>query len=218
MSTSIVPFDPVQKAVALSFAELIRKKGNFRGDFPYAYAFYRHAFGVSKPKRSDLLNLSYSSYDTVPEMMRKLDLFLRTNGERSYLVDPYYAKRMFPSLENKNEIRQENHIDMILERRSKIKTKRSEKKLAERTVGLEKLKSEVLKLDKSSLCEWIREKEDEVNEFDLVACLKIWYEKNVNGNWGFDDLYRSMSPSRIALDLSFEDEAVANTDPDEYFF
>lgn len=42
MSTSIVPHDPVQKAVALSFAELIRKKEIFKGDFPYA--FCRQAF------------------------------------------------------------------------------------------------------------------------------------------------------------------------------
>ncbi|MGF1703871.1 hypothetical protein L4D09_26625 [Photobacterium makurazakiensis] len=38
MSTSIVPHDPVQKAVALSFAELIRKKEILRAISPTLFA------------------------------------------------------------------------------------------------------------------------------------------------------------------------------------
>lgn len=218
MCLSILPHNDVQKAVALCFAEIISKNGKLRGETPYAYAFCRYAFGASKPTRSKLLILAASSYDNVPEIMRKLDLFLRSNGQRQYCVDDYYAKRMFPSLDNKIENRQENHINMVMERRCKIDTKRSEIKLAERTIELKKLKSEVLTLDKSKLCQWVREREDEVNKTDLIACLNLWFDKNISGNWSFYDLYHSMNPSRIALDLSWEDEEIATNEPDDYFF
>jgi protein phosphatase len=53
--------------------------------------------GKSKPKKQDLLFLAECRTDTVPVIMRKLDLFLESNGERRYLVDSFFANSAFPS-------------------------------------------------------------------------------------------------------------------------
>lgn len=198
---AVIPFESIQRSVALCFAEVLAKGNRLRGDTPYANAFCRHAFGKSRPNRLTLLTIAESSYDSVPEIMRKLDLFLRSNGERRYLVDSYFAHKAFPSLNLKLENRLDNKIDMLLERDSKISDKAQgrERKQFENTLN------EMMSIDKSQLPNWVRENESELPERELINCLSHWFNANVVSSWGFDDLYHGMKASRIALDLSFND-------------
>ncbi|GAM71712.1 hypothetical protein JCM19236_6295 [Vibrio sp. JCM 19236] len=119
---ALLPTEPAQKAVAIAFAEVIKKE-KLRGETPYANAFCRAYFGKSRPAKAYLLVVADSSSDTVPQIMSKLDRFLESNGEKRYLVNWYFANCAFPSKSISTEARFTNHTEMLVTRNNKIADK-----------------------------------------------------------------------------------------------
>ncbi|ELA9367435.1 plasmid SOS inhibition protein A [Vibrio parahaemolyticus] len=200
-TNSLLPFEPIPRAVALTYAEIIKKGSSLRGNTPYANAFCRLLFGKSRPNKSQLSTIRESSSDTVPEIMNKLDRFLSSHGESRYLVCSYFADQAFPSKAVNRETRSGNHIDMLMQRSSNIQAKVNDAQQKQ----LENKKSEIEKLNRKALSGWLSDNDESLNEFELKACLRHWYSINDDSNWSFHDLYSEMSASRIALDLSFDD-------------
>lgn len=198
---SLLPFEPLPKAVAITYAEIIKKGTKVRGDTPYANAFCRVIFGKSRPNKSQLSTIAESSFDTVPQIMSKLDRFLESNGEARYLVRSYFADQAFPCKAVNRETRSNSHIDMLMQRRVNIQTKISDARKRQ----LDIKKAEIEQLQRKALSKWVSNNEETLNELELKSCLRHWYSRNDNSNWSFHDLYNEMSASRIALDLGFDD-------------
>ncbi|MFA0356902.1 hypothetical protein AB4525_08285 [Vibrio breoganii] len=196
---ALLPTEPAQKAVALAFAEVIKKEGRARGETPYANAFCRAYFGKSRPAKSYLLVVVDSSSDTVPVIMRKLDRFLESNGEKRYLVNWYFANCAFPSKSTNTESRFTNHTEMLVTRNNKIADK--EAKL--RQAYLESKKSRILNVSQKDLPAWVSDEEENLTELELNQCLRHWFNEHDKSDYKFYDLYYGYTASRIALDLSF---------------
>lgn len=198
---SVLPHDALPKAVALTYAEIIRKGNAARSETPYANAFCRFAFGKSRPNKSQLKTIAASSCDTVPQVMCKLDRFLASNGEDRYLVSSYFADQAFPSKAVNRETRSDNHIAMTIERNEHIRAKASNAQ----HVLFEQSLHQIESVAHNALPEWVRNHEDDLSEHELKSCLQHWYSQNRCSHWSFYDLYNDMSASRTALDLSFDD-------------
>lgn len=198
---SLVPHEKTARSVALCFAEIIKKNGKLRGATPLANSFCRHYFGKSRPKKMQLLSLAECSLDNVPMIMDKLDRFLRSNGEKRYLVSWYFANCAFPSKAVNADTRLNNHCEMMSQRSAKI----SDKQDREHAQFIEIKKTEILAIAHRNLPEWIADESDHLSEFELNQCLQNWYKTHDTSDYRFSDLYCGMSASRIALDLSFDD-------------
>jgi hypothetical protein len=72
---ALLPHDAIPRSVALTYAYVLSKQYT-RSATPYANSFCRIHTGKSKPKKQDLLFLAECRTDTVPVIMRKLDLLI----------------------------------------------------------------------------------------------------------------------------------------------
>ena len=131
--------------------DLTLSKQSARSETPYANFFCRIHMGNSKPKKQDLLFLAECRTDTVPIIMRKLDLFLESNGERRYLVDSAFANSAFPSKALNNESRFESHITLVNQRDNNIQTKNNKA----REMRVESIKERILGIQNRDLPAWI---------------------------------------------------------------
>lgn len=194
----LLPFDELPRAVALTYAELLSKQ-SVRGETPYANAFCRIVFGKSRPTKQQLFLIAECRSDTIPVIMRKLDFFLYSNGDRRYLVNSDFARKAFPSKLVSDEARFEGHYEMIAQRHNNI----TNKELKAHTEQLAQSKQQILSVQNRSLPTWVSDNEN-LSEVELKQCLNHWYKHHNTSNWMFNELYSEMSASRIALDLSFD--------------
>ncbi|GMQ49688.1 hypothetical protein [Vibrio sp. 10N] len=195
---ALLPANNFQRAVALTYTDMAHRTP--RGATPFANSFCRHYFGY-KPRRQELLVIADNRSDKVPEIMHKLDRFLRSNGQQRYLVSTYFADQAFPSIATSARSRSENHMGMRIERDNKIYAKAT----LDRQSKLNQMKTDMLSLSPKDLPEFISNNDTQWHEYELKQCLKTWYNANVSNGWRFDDLYSELSASRTALDLSFGD-------------
>lgn len=200
-STSIVPFELIQKNVNLAIAEVIRKKkqGQRLSEHPYSAEFFAHHIGKRTPNKKDLI--SFCSNGTCKQMIVQINRFIESKGHVSWGICRNFKFSAFPSLAVLENCRFENSWSLHYQRDKKIETKA----LNEHESYVKTLLVDMLRLNRNSLPEWVSEHDTVLSEYELVDCLSAWHSKNVVGSWCFHDLYRGISSSRIALDLSWGD-------------
>ncbi|WP_210499546.1 hypothetical protein [Vibrio crassostreae] len=200
MTTEIIPFDSLQRSVALALSEVqIRKAAGKRiGANPYAKAFFRNHFGKTNPCKSELICLTIGD-KTIPQMTATIDLFIEKNGGCNWDISDTFKYRAFPSLKTLDRF--ESRFEMKTQQKNNVEVKQKQK----HEDKLEAIKESMLNLDAKELGEWVRDQEDELSVYELHGCLRVWFNTNASSDWTYHDLYSDCTPSQVAYDLSFEE-------------
>ncbi len=198
-SLSLIPFEPISRAVALTYFEVIFKQTNNRrlASNPYATAFCRHYFGNSKPSRSELDIICRSPYPNIPQIMKNLDSFLGSFGQNRYQINYQFVIKAFPSLEQSKDVRFDNNLAMKHERNIRIYKKKDEQ---HKRYFLKKC-SELDTLNNTQIATWVQDNQIELSEPELIRALSEWYKKHDNSGYSFHDLYQGYEAIQIAYDL-----------------
>ena len=198
-----IPHNSTQQAVALSIADVLKARQSNRklSEYPYALAFFKRYFGVRTPRRSQLLSLSAYHSANIKDITKAIEIFIRTNGQIGYTINPHIKFEAFPSLKNAKETKFSNRYDMHSQCNEKIQIKQKD---AHQALLDEKLAA-LMTMSNKQLSGWVAENEEHFNKFELFDCLMCWFKQHKKSNWTFYDLYHGIEPSKIAYDLSFDD-------------
>lgn len=88
MCTSLLPIDPMQKAVALSMSDVLNAKPSRRkqSETPFSLAFFKHYFDTKTPSKAQI-NVLIRGNMNKHEAITVIDRFILSNGEhRCYLI------------------------------------------------------------------------------------------------------------------------------------
>ena len=201
-SLSIIPFEPIQRAVALSIADVTNKinGGKKVAENAYATSFFINFFGKRNPSKAEV-NSIFSGIVSVKEKAILINNFIQCNGSFYRNVDMTFAAKAFPSLKNLIDYRVNAHSDLKIEQEGKVKAKTDIKTIQRKSVLLDNL----LVLGSKDLGAWVSETDYELFNYEQVEYLEYWFKANKqDSDYSFHDLYCGMSASEIANDLSFD--------------
>lgn len=200
---SLVPVELEQRAVSIAFAEVIRKNkhGKKLAELPYATEFCRAYFNTPRPSKRQLSGIVEYSGTSIPEILKRLDLFLRSNGSRRYLLSRSFTQKAFPCLHTQEITRSDNRVNLEICQSNNISDKLTTYKTETKSQKI----AEITKLGNKELGRWVRENEGVLSEYDLVDGLREWFKSNNSDPFEFNYLYQDMTASRIAYDLSFDE-------------
>lgn len=199
---NVIPYNLIQRAVAQSMAEVLSKQSQSKrlAEYPYAVAFFSAYLGTRSPTKEQIKCFSDSYHDSKPDIIRKIDRLIASNGTLRYGVDRFFRLTAFPSLRALEDVRADNHISMVLERDERIR----ERQLNQRNELVSGWLESILSLDNKALGAWVSDNEERLTELELKLGLKLWYQHSIKSDYSFNDLYSMTSPSAIAYDLSFD--------------
>ena len=201
-SLSVVPFEPLQRAVALSIADVTTKinSGKKVAENAYATSFFINFFGKRNPSKSEV-NSIFTGIVSVKEKTILINNFIQCNGSFYRNVDMTFAAKAFPSLKNLIDFRVNSHSDLKIEQEGKIKAKADIKTTERKLILFDNL----LVLSSKDLGAWVSETDYELFNYEQVEYLESWFKANKqDSDYSFHELYCRMNASEIANDLSFD--------------
>ena len=206
MNTAILPFNPIQSAVAKSMAFVISKKNRSSrlANFPYATAFFRFYLGTAYPDVTRLKQVVVS-YKNKQQAMNAVEQLIASNGEHGWEIDSVIAKQAFPSrYVFCSNSRMENHSELKTLQDSRVDTKQKHR----RTERVEAYKQALLHCQCAELHRWIDSTAAELNSYEQTTLLEDWFNLHCDtAQYSWYELYllTNMTPTEIAIDLAYGD-------------
>lgn len=205
---SLVPFDPVLRAVAVAS----NAKGT--GQYRYATAFFKAVLGYSRPKAQDLTWLLERPTDirgleghSVDKYLYALHLLIESQGY--YLCSPLKGnvrRRLYPCFAESQKGRLKNRCDMEFERDCRVQAKREAAAQAMRETLLDELWLDLRDLSDFVIASDFLSSlvEKEIDDRVIRGLCEKWFDEYFECSMSFYDLYRDYETSKVILDFRLE--------------
>lgn len=207
----IVPYNPIQAAVAFAHREVERRitAGEHLPDNAYAKAFFKGLTGSSKITAREIQHIIPEyvprKWASKEKILSALDTCIMTSGNLSPLPLPLdVAGKLFPCINARREQRWQHRAELSSWRRGRLYQKRRDFQEQERKAKLDKAWADLDPRTSPQLREWYNDwvcETDRLTDDEARGLLHSWFNGHIISEWQFGDLYHGMSAAMIVYDL-----------------
>ena len=160
-----------------------------RANYPYTAAYFKKLYGTTNPQAHYLMShgrhyIGHNLYScTREELYRALNILIESEGRKCVHPVSYSEQNMlFPFVIHREEQRDQHRRQAEWIVKDKIRDKRYEAAKQKALAGF-------LDLPVNRLCDWVIDHETILNEFDIYAALREYYDHNQTTGYRFSEIF-----------------------------